>query len=135
VLPDDLDVESRGLLSRFGLSALERWLTAGDLSNGDQRTLDFATALAGRPRLLLLDEPTAGLSPRETKDAVALIRRLVAEDELTVVFVEHDMEVVFGVADWITVMHQGKVLAGGEPPDIAANAEVRRAYLGDFAVV
>lgn len=134
VLPDDLDVESRGLLSRFGLSALERWLSASDLSNGDQRTLDLATALASRPRLLLLDEPTAGLSPRETKDAVALIRRLVAEDELTVVFVEHDMEVVFGIADRITVMHRGKVLAEGPPAEISEHPEVRRAYLGDLSV-
>jgi branched-chain amino acid transport system ATP-binding protein len=134
-LPPDLDTESRGILSRFGLVALERWLSAGDLCNGDQRTLDLATALAGRPRLLLLDEPTAGLSPRETKDAAALIRRLVREDDLSVVLVEHDMEVVFGIADWITVMHQGRVLAAGRPGEISQNLDVRRAYLGDLALV
>jgi branched-chain amino acid transport system ATP-binding protein len=133
-LPESITAESSGFLGRFGLGGLERWLSAGDLSNGDQRTLDLATSLAGRPRLLLLDEPTAGLSPRETKDAAALISRLAREEELTLVFVEHDMEVVFGIADWITVMHQGRVLAGGPPHEISENPAVRRAYLGDLAI-
>ena len=86
--------------------------------------------MAVEARLLLLDEPTAGLSPAETKLAVQLIRRIAREQELTVLFVEHDMEVVFGIADRITVMHHGAVLADGVPDEIRANTEVQRAYLG-----
>jgi ABC-type branched-subunit amino acid transport system ATPase component len=133
-IPVELDAESRVLLSRVGLGGLHPELSAADLSYGDQHSLELATALASRPHLLLLDEPTAGLSPRETKDAVELIRRLVREEDLTLLFVEHDMDVVFGIADWITVMHQGKVLAEGRPLEIPGNPEVRRAYLGDLAV-
>jgi ABC-type branched-subunit amino acid transport system ATPase component len=133
-LPESITSESSGFLARFGLGGLQGWLSAADLSNGDQRTLDLATSLAARPRLLLLDEPTAGLSPRETRDAVELIRRLVREEDLTLVFVEHDMEVVFGIADWITVMHQGRVLAGGPPGEISGNPAVRDAYLGDLVI-
>jgi branched-chain amino acid transport system ATP-binding protein len=133
-LPESITSESSGFLTRFGLGGLQGWLSAADLSNGDQRTLDLATSLAARPRLLLLDEPTAGLSPGETRDAVDLIRRLVREEDLTLVFVEHDMEVVFGIADWITVMHQGRVLAGGPPEEISGNPAVRQAYLGDLVI-
>jgi len=124
--------EARAALSRVGLGALSPELAADDLSHGDQRSLELAVATAGRPSLLLLDEPTAGLSPRETRDAVALVRRLVREEDLTLLFVEHDMEVVFGIADRITVMHQGRVLAEGPPGEISANAAVREAYLGDI---
>lgn len=133
-VPPELDAESHALLSRVGLGGLRADLSAGDLSYGDQHSLELSTALASRPRLLLLDEPTAGLSPRETQDAVALICKLVREEDLTLVFVEHDMEVVFGIADWITVMHHGKVLAEGRPEEISGNPEVRRAYLGDLSV-
>jgi ABC-type branched-subunit amino acid transport system ATPase component len=122
--------ESDDALSRFGLGVQHAEVAAGDLSAGDQRSLEVAVAMASRPRILLLDEPTAGLSPRETREAVALIKRLVREEDMTLVLVEHDMEVVFGAADWITVMHCGRVLAHGPPREISANPEVRQAYLG-----
>ena len=86
---------------------------ARELSHGDQRSLEIATALAVESRFLLLDEPTAGMSPAETKSAVELIRKIARDENLTVLFVEHDMEVVFGIADWITVLHYGAVLAEG----------------------
>ena len=133
-LATELREDARSLLARVGLRAHSDDLSAANLSHGDQRSLELATALAIRPRLLLLDEPTAGLSPRETKDAVALIRRLVREEDLTLLFVEHDMEVVFGVADRITVMHHGRVIAEGGPGEITDHPEVRRAYLGDLSV-
>jgi ABC-type branched-subunit amino acid transport system ATPase component len=133
-VPGEVDAESRRLLSRIGLDRLPGDLVASDLSQGDQHALELATALAARPRLLLLDEPTAGLSPRETKDAVALICALVREEGLTLLFAEHDMEVVFGIADRITVMHHGRILADGRPDEISEHPEVRRAYLGDLSV-
>jgi ABC-type branched-subunit amino acid transport system ATPase component len=119
------------LLERVGLG-LFRGVSASELSHGDQRSLEIATALAVESRLLLLDEPTAGLSPAETKTAVALIRKIAEEESLTVLFVEHDMEVVFGISDWVTVLHQGRVLADGTPAEIRANRDVQRAYLGEL---
>jgi ABC-type branched-subunit amino acid transport system ATPase component len=126
------DVQARAceLLGLVGLRDFAN-VEARELSHGDQRSLEIATALAVESRLLLLDEPTAGLSPTETKAAVALIRKIAREQELTVLFVEHDMEVVFGIADWITVLHRGSVLADGTPAAIRANPEVQRAYLGE----
>ncbi len=118
------------LLARVGLKSFAG-LDAQDLSHGDQRSLEIATALAVESKLLLLDEPTAGISPAETKQAVALIKRIADENELTVLFVEHDMEVVFGIADWITVLHQGAVLADGPPDEVRANPAVQAAYLGE----
>lgn len=119
------------LLERVGLG-LFRGVSASELSHGDQRSLEIATALAIESRLLLLDEPTAGLSPAETKTAVTLIRKIAKEESLTVLFVEHDMEVVFGIADWVTVLHHGRVLADGTPAEIRANVDVQRAYLGEL---
>ncbi len=118
------------LLERVGLGAFAS-LDAQDLSHGDQRSLEIATALAVESKLLLLDEPTAGISPAETRQAVGLIKRIATENELTVLFVEHDMEVVFGIADWITVLHRGAVLADGPPDEIRANPDVQAAYLGE----
>jgi ABC-type branched-subunit amino acid transport system ATPase component/ABC-type branched-subunit amino acid transport system permease subunit len=120
---------ARELLDRVGLSQFAP-LNAQDLSHGDQRSLEIATALAVESKLLLLDEPTAGISPAETREAVGLIKRIATENELTVLFVEHDMEVVFGIADWITVLHRGTVLADGAPDEIRANPDVQAAYLG-----
>ena len=117
------------LLDRVGLGALAG-IPAIELSHGDQRSLEVAAALAVKSRLLLLDEPTAGLSPAETRTAVAMIRRLATEQGLTVLFVEHDMEVVFGIADRITVMHRGAILAEGSPEEIRRNPDVQAAYLG-----
>lgn len=121
---------SRRLLERMGLRAFAD-VPAIQLSHGDQRSLEVAAALAVEARLLLLDEPTAGLSPAETRQAVALITRIAREENLTVLFVEHDMEVVFGIADWVTVLHRGRVLGEGTPDDIRRNEEVQKAYLGE----
>ena len=107
-------------------------MTASELSHGDQRSLEIATALAVESKLLLLDEPTAGLSPAETNLAVDLIRRIAREQDITVLFVEHDMEVVFRIADYITVLHKGAVLAEGPPAEIRASVDVQRAYLGEL---
>lgn len=122
---------SRSLLDRVGLGQFSQ-VTASELSHGDQRSLEIATALAVESKLLLLDEPTAGLSPAETRLAVDLIRRIAREQGLTVLFVEHDMEVVFRIADYITVLHKGAVLAEGPPAEIRASVDVQRAYLGEL---
>jgi ABC-type branched-subunit amino acid transport system ATPase component/ABC-type branched-subunit amino acid transport system permease subunit len=122
--------KARELLDQVGLGAFGG-IPASELSHGDQRSLEIATALAVESRLLLLDEPTAGLSPAETETAVALIRKIAKEENLTVLFVEHDMEVVFEIADWVTVMHRGSVLAEGTPATVRADPECQRAYLGE----
>jgi branched-chain amino acid transport system ATP-binding protein len=103
---------------------------AGNLSHGDQRALELAISLALRPRLLLLDEPTAGMAPAETNRTMDLVRRIAAERSLTVLFCEHDMDVVFGTADRVLVMHQGTPLADGTPDEVRADPEVQRVYLG-----
>jgi branched-chain amino acid transport system ATP-binding protein len=103
---------------------------AGLLSHGNQRLLEVAMAIAQRPRLLLLDEPTQGLSVEETDQAVRILRAMLARGGLTVILVEHDMEVVFRLADKITVLHRGRVIADGAPDAVKANAEVQSAYLG-----
>jgi branched-chain amino acid transport system ATP-binding protein len=105
-------------------------VNAGLLSHGNQRLLEVAMALAQRPRLLLLDEPTQGLSVEETDQAVRILRDMLATGGLTVILVEHDMEVVFRLADKITVLHRGRVIADGAPDAVKANAEVQSAYLG-----
>jgi branched-chain amino acid transport system ATP-binding protein len=111
---------------------LERFaaLPAAMLSHGDQRLLEIAMAIAQQPRLLMLDEPTQGLSIEETDRAVVLLKSMLAGGALSVILVEHDMEVVFQLADNITVLHRGRVIADGKPAAVRANAEVRSAYLG-----
>jgi len=104
---------------------------AGNLSHGDQRALELAISLALKPALLLLDEPTAGMAPAETTRTMQLIRRIAAERGLTLLFCEHDMEVVFGTADRILVMHQGTPLAEGTPDEVRADPEVQAVYLGE----
>jgi len=89
-------------------------------------------AVAQRPRLLMLDEPTQGLSIQETDHAVGMLKTMLAGGGLSVILVEHDMEVVFRLADNITVLHRGRVIADGSPDAVKANAEVRSAYLGEF---
>jgi branched-chain amino acid transport system ATP-binding protein len=103
---------------------------AGSIGHGDQRLLEIAIALALRPKLLLLDEPTAGMSVVESWEIVARLREIRARDRLTVVIVEHDMEIVMELAERITVLHLGETLAEGTPGEIARNAEVQRVYLG-----
>ncbi|MDR7416788.1 MAG: ABC transporter ATP-binding protein [Armatimonadota bacterium] len=103
---------------------------AGTLSHGDQRTLEIAIALAGRPKLLVLDEPTAGMSPEETAATLRLLARLNQEEGLTVLFCEHDMEVVFATAHRIAVMHHGRTVVQGSPEEVRRHPEVQAAYLG-----
>ena len=115
------------LLARVGLSGLGA-RRAADLAHGQQRALEIAMALAAEPRLLLMDEPTAGMSPEETGVMMALITRLAAER--TVVLVEHKMKLVMGLCQRLIVLHHGELLAEGSPDEIRANADVRRVYLG-----
>jgi branched-chain amino acid transport system ATP-binding protein len=103
---------------------------ASALAHGEQRLLEMAMALAQEPRVLLLDEPTQGLSKEETAATVGIIRKIARERGLTIVLVEHDMDVVFNLADRITVLHFGRVIAEGTPAEIRANVEVQKAYLG-----
>jgi branched-chain amino acid transport system ATP-binding protein len=119
-------------LERLGLAAIAH-RPAGLLSHGDQRLLEVAMALAQEPRLLLLDEPTQGLSVDETAQAVETLAVLLAESGMTVLLVEHDMEVVFRLAHRITVLHRGAVIADGSPEAVREDAEVQKAYLGGFA--
>ena len=112
---------------------LEQKLTqlARELSHGEQRQLELAIALAAAPRVLLLDEPAAGLSPEETRRMVALVRAL--KGRYTMVLIEHKMDIIMSVSDRISVMHFGSLIAEGTPAEIQKNAEVRRAYLGGVA--
>lgn len=123
----DVNARAEALLATMGMAA-RRDDRAGDLSHGEQRYLEIALALVADPVLLLLDEPTAGMSPKETGDMVRFIEGLRAR--LTILLVEHDMDVVMAIADRITVLHHGRVIADGPPDAIARHAEVRAVYLG-----
>jgi branched-chain amino acid transport system ATP-binding protein len=123
---------ARAALARVGLSARAD-LPASALSHGEHRQLELAMALASRPRMLLLDEPMAGLGPEESARMVSMLRDL--KKELTILLVEHDMEAVFALADRITVLVYGRVIASGKPEDIRNNAQVRDAYLGEQEAV
>jgi branched-chain amino acid transport system ATP-binding protein len=116
-------------IERLRLAALAD-VTAAMLSHGDQRLLEVAMAIAQKPRLLMLDEPTQGLSIEEAARAVQILKDMLAEGDLSVLLVEHDMEVVFKLADNITVLHRGRVIADGSPAAVRGNAQVRSAYLG-----
>ena len=105
----------------------------GELAHGDQRSAEIAMALALQPHLLLLDEPTAGMGEQETHDVVRLISNLHKTEQLSIVLIEHDMRVVFNLADRICVLDQGRMLAQGTPQEIAANETVQAAYLGNAA--
>ena len=123
---------ARAALARVGLTAREN-LSASALSHGEHRQLELAMALASKPRMLLLDEPMAGLGPEESARMVAMLREL--KKELTILLVEHDMEAVFALADRITVLVYGRVIASGKPEEIRNNAQVRDAYLGEQEAV
>jgi branched-chain amino acid transport system ATP-binding protein len=121
--------ETNRILESVGL--LDRKLdVAGSLSHGDKRTLEIAIALGNEPELLILDEPTAGMSPEETAATMSLIRKLADEQGLTILFCEHDMEVVFNVAQSIMVMQQGCTIVQDKPQAVRQNIEVQDAYLG-----
>jgi branched-chain amino acid transport system ATP-binding protein len=126
-----LQDEAHALLARVGLRDRAQ-IPAGALAHGEQRQLEVALALASRPRLLLLDEPMAGMGPDESERMVALIAAL--KGSVTIVLVEHDMDAVFRLADRISVLVSGRVIATGTPREIRANPDVRRAYLGSEAV-
>jgi len=121
---------SRRALADVGLLQKEKQL-AREISHGEQRQLELAIALAAAPRVLLLDEPAAGLSPEETRRMVALVRSL--KGRYTIVLIEHKMDIIMSVSDRISVMHFGSLIAEGAPAEIRKNAEVRRAYLGGVA--
>lgn len=116
-------LENVGLLEKAGN-------TAGALSHGDQRILEIAVALGTEPRLLILDEPTAGMSAEETASTLDLIHKLAGSRGLTILFCEHDMDVVFNVAQSIMVMHQGMTIIQAEPEAVRTNRQVQEAYLG-----
>jgi branched-chain amino acid transport system ATP-binding protein len=122
----DLVGAARRVLAAVGLADKEGELAA-NLSHGEQRNLEIGIALATEPRVLCLDEPTAGMSPVETRATVELVRRIAAD--YTILIVEHDMEVVMGLARTITVLHYGEILAEGTPAEIQANARVQEVYL------
>ncbi len=122
--------ETREVLASVGLKE-EAEQPAGLLAYGKQKQLELAIALASEPRLLLLDEPTAGMSPQETADTTALIGAIAKARALTLLFTEHDMEVVFSIADRISVLHHGEIIATGTPDAVREDPEVRRIYLGE----
>jgi branched-chain amino acid transport system ATP-binding protein len=121
--------ETHRILESIGL--LDKKMdVAGSLSHGDKRILEIAIALGNEPDLLILDEPTAGMSPEETTTTMGLIQRLAREQGLTILFCEHDMEVVFGTAQSIMVMQAGRTIVQDEPEIVRQNSEVQQAYLG-----
>ena len=121
---------ARQALSDVGLEKKSHQL-AREISHGEQRQLELAIALAAAPRVLLLDEPAAGLSPEETRRMVALVRGL--KGRYTIVLIEHKIDIIMSVSDRISVMHFGSLIAEGAPEEIQRNADVRRAYLGGIA--
>jgi branched-chain amino acid transport system ATP-binding protein len=123
----DLTRRAREVLGEVGLGE-KASLPAREISHGEQRQLELAIALAAAPRLLLLDEPAAGLSPDETQKMVTLVRKL--KGRYTIILIEHKIDVVMTMSDRISVMHFGSVIAEGNPMEIQRNPEVRRAYLG-----
>jgi ABC-type branched-subunit amino acid transport system ATPase component len=124
---DDINRETYEILDEIGLNAVKN-LPTKILSYGDKRVLEIGIAMASRPKLLLMDEPTSGLPSSETERIKAFIKKISAQ--LTVLVIEHDMDIVLTVSDVIIVLHQGRVIAQGAPAEIKANAEVQEAYLG-----
>jgi len=118
------------LLELTGLISNRHHL-AGTLSQGDKKKLELALALAGKPQLLLLDEPTAGMSSEETQETMELVKRLNREIGLSILFTEHDISVIFGYAKKLSVLYQGMVIAEGTPEEVRKNEEAQRCYLGE----
>jgi branched-chain amino acid transport system ATP-binding protein len=123
----ELHERARTALEAVGLGALGA-APVRNLSHGEQRQLEIALALAGRPRLLLLDEPTAGLSPAESRLMAAMLRTL--DPAITVLMIEHDMDIALELSETVTVLHYGQIIADGRRDDVKANPQVREIYLG-----
>jgi branched-chain amino acid transport system ATP-binding protein len=121
--------ETKSILDSMGLSEKEKSI-AGSLSHGDQKILEIAIALGNEPELLILDEPTAGMSPEETSTTMELIKRLGKMRGLTILFCEHDMDIVFSIAQSIMVMRHGQTIIQGSLEEVRSNKEVQEAYLG-----
>ena len=126
----DVNERVEKLLNEIGLTD-KKDLPAGTLSHGDQRLLEIGLAMAPEPKLLFLDEPTAGMNPVERVKVLENIRRLSKEKHSTFVIVEHDMDIVFSLSDRIIVLHRGQILADGMPDEIKENEDVRKVYLGE----
>lgn len=128
----DSDADADAVLQELDLARLSEMI-AEDLGYGEQRRLDLALALVGRPKLLMLDEPMAGLSAKESHDLADHLQALTSRWEVSVLLVEHDMDVVFGISNAITVFELGRVIASGDPASVRSDARVREAYLGSAA--
>lgn len=122
--------ETNELLEITGMIKVKDTI-AGILSQGDKKKLELALALAGKPELLLLDEPTAGMSQEETFETMELVKKLNKEIGLTILFTEHDISVIFGYAMRLSVLYQGKIIADGLPEEVRQNEEAQRCYLGE----
>jgi len=122
--------ETNQILENIGLNGKQE-TQAGLLAYGDQRLLEIGITLGSHPDLVLLDEPTAGMSPEESKGAVKLVQKIAQEMNLTVLFIEHDMNVVFGISERVRVMHLGRIFAEGTPEQIRANKDVQKIYLAE----
>lgn len=122
--------ETQAILERVGLKDYGETVS-GSLSYGYQKQLELGIALASEPELLLLDEPTAGMSAQETHQTIELIGRITREKGLTLLFTEHDMEVVFSISERIMVLHQGRLIAEGSPEEVRNDPDVQKVYLGE----
>lgn len=129
---EDSGADADAILRELDLERLSH-SRAEDLGYGEQRRLDLALALVGRPKVLMLDEPMAGLSVKESHDLADHLKKLTATWDVSVLLVEHDMDVVFGISDAVTVFELGRVIASGAPAEVRANPRVREAYLGSAA--